>query len=106
MDKDWFRRTLRARSMTTGDLADAIDRDRAVVSRVLNGHQPATLDMAKAFARDNIFVWSGHNYAIEPVTRMGLMDKGGVLRVGLAHYNTEAEVDALLSSLTRQIRSA
>ena len=37
---------------------------------------------------------------------MGLMDKGGVLRVGLAHYNTEDEVDALLSSLTRQIRSA
>ena len=31
---------------------------------------------------------------------------GGVLRVGLAHYNTEAEVDALLSSITRQIRSA
>ena len=61
--------------------------------------------MAKAFARDNIFVWSGHNYAIEPVSRMGLMEKGGVLRVGLAHYNTEAEVEAFLSSLTRQIRS-
>ena len=51
-------------------------------------------------------MWSGHNYAIEPVSSMGLMDKGGVLRVGLAHYNTEAEVDALLSSLTRQIRNA
>ena len=41
------------------------------------------------------------HYAIEPVARMGLMDKGGVLRAGLAHYNTEGEVDALLSSLTR-----
>jgi selenocysteine lyase/cysteine desulfurase len=27
------------------------------------------------------------------------------LRVGLAHYNTEAEVDALLSSLTRIVRN-
>ena len=72
------------------------------VSFTLEGHHPN--DLAQGFARDNIFVWSGHNYAIEPVSRMGLMDKGGVLRVGLAHYNTEAEVDALLSSLTRQIK--
>ena len=84
--------------------ANAMHRRVPTVSFTLEGHHPQ--DMAKAFAKDNIFVWSGHNYAIEPVSRMGLMDKGGVLRVGLAHYNTEAEVDALLSSLTRQIRSA
>ena len=83
---------------------NAMHRRVPTVSFTLEGHHPQNL--AKAFARDNIFVWSGHNYAIEPVSRMGLMDKGGVLRVGLAHYNTEAEVDALLSSLTRQIRSA
>ena len=41
-----------------------------------------------AFAQDNIFVWSGHNYAIEPVTRMGLMEKGGVLRVEAAEAST------------------
>ena len=56
--------------------------------------------LAKAFASENIFVWSGHNYAVEPVTRMGLMDKGGVLRVGLAHYNTEAEVDGFITTLS------
>jgi cysteine desulfurase family protein (TIGR01976 family) len=84
--------------------ANAMHRRVPTVSFTLDGHHPQ--DMAKAFAQDNIFVWSGHNYAIEPVSRMGLMDRGGVLRVGLAHYNTEEEVDALLSSLTRQIRSA
>jgi cysteine desulfurase family protein (TIGR01976 family) len=84
--------------------ANAVHRRVPTVSFTLDGHHPQ--DMAKAFAKDNIFVWSGHNYAIEPVSRMGLMETGGVLRVGLAHYNTEAEVDALLSSLTRQIRSA
>lgn len=84
--------------------ANAMHRRVPTVSFTLDGHHPQ--DMAKAFAKDNIFVWSGHNYAIEPVSRMGLMYKGGVLRVGLAHYNTEAEVDALLSSLTRQTRSA
>ena len=84
--------------------ANAMHRRVPTVSFTLDGHHPEAL--AKAFAKDNIFVWSGHNYAIEPVGRMGLMDKGGVLRVGLAHYNTDAEVDAFLSSLTRQIRSA
>ena len=34
---------------------------------------------------------------------MVLADKGGVLRVGLAHYNTAAEVDQLLGSLTRSL---
>jgi selenocysteine lyase/cysteine desulfurase len=76
---------------------NAMHRRIPTVSFTLDGHHPARL--AKAFAADNIFVWSGHNYAIEPVTRMGLMESGGVLRVGLAHYNTEAEVDALLRSL-------
>ena len=84
--------------------ANAMHRRVPTVSFTIEGRHPQ--DMAQAFARDNIFVWSGHNYAIEPVSRMGLMDKGGVLRVGLAHYNTEAEVDALLSSLTRQTRSS
>lgn len=82
--------------------ANAMHRRVPTVSFTLEGHHPT--DLAKNFAKDNIFVWSGHNYAIEPVSRMGLMDKGGVLRVGLAHYNTEAEVDALLSSLTRQVK--
>lgn len=84
--------------------ANAMHRRVPTVSFTLEGHRPQ--DLAQGFAKDNIFVWSGHNYAVEPVSRMGLMEKGGVLRVGLAHYNTEEEVDALLSSLTRQTRSA
>lgn len=82
--------------------ANAMHRRVPTVSFTLDGHHPA--DLARNFAKDNIFVWSGHNYAIEPCARMGLMDKGGVLRIGLAHYNTEAEVEALLASLTRQTR--
>jgi cysteine desulfurase family protein (TIGR01976 family) len=82
--------------------ANAAHRRVPTVSFTLDGHHPEAL--ARGFAADNIFVWSGHNYAIEPVGRMGLMDKGGVLRVGLAHYNTAAEIDRLASSLTRMIR--
>jgi cysteine desulfurase family protein (TIGR01976 family) len=90
---------LKIRGITS---ANAVHRRVPTVSFTLEGHHPD--DLAKGFAKDNIFVWSGHNYAIEPVGRMGLMDKGGVLRVGLAHYNTAAEVDALAASLTRMVR--
>ena len=91
---------LKVRGITS---ANAMHRRVPTVSFTLDGHHPEAL--ARGFARDNIFVWSGHNYAIEPVARMGLMDKGGVLRVGLAHYNTEAEIGRLLDSLTRIARS-
>jgi cysteine desulfurase family protein (TIGR01976 family) len=82
--------------------ANAMHRRVPTVSLTWAGHHPAAL--AKALAQENIFVWSGHNYAIEPVRRLGLLDKGGVLRIGLAHYNTIEEVDALLAALARIAR--
>ncbi|NIP96772.1 MAG: cysteine desulfurase-like protein, partial [Akkermansiaceae bacterium] len=48
---------------------------------------------ARELARRNIFVWSGHNYAVEVVASLGLQDAGGVVRVGPVHYNSTAEVD-------------
>ncbi len=68
------------------------------VSFTLDGHHPK--DLAAAFASRNVFVWSGHNYAVEPTRALGLMEKGGVLRVGLAHYNTPVEVDGFLEVLS------
>jgi selenocysteine lyase/cysteine desulfurase len=89
---------LRVRGITS---ANAMHRRVPTVSFTIEGVAPSKL--AKHFAGENIFVWSGHNYAIEPCTRMGLMDKGGVLRVGLAHYNTPEEVDQFIASLRRAV---
>ncbi len=50
MDKDWFKRRLRMQGKTSDDLAKAIGRDRAVVSRIMNGHQQMSLDQAKVIA--------------------------------------------------------
>ncbi|HEV7180037.1 MAG TPA: aminotransferase class V-fold PLP-dependent enzyme, partial [Candidatus Baltobacteraceae bacterium] len=55
--------------------------------------------IAKALAKRNIFVWSGNNYALEVVRSLGIDEDSGVVRIGLAHYNTEAEVDAVLEAL-------
>jgi selenocysteine lyase/cysteine desulfurase len=81
--------------------ANAMHRRVPTVSFTVDGVEPVNL--AKHFAAENIFVWSGHNYALEPIRAMGLADKGGVLRVGLAHYNTAAEVDVFVASLTRAL---
>lgn len=64
---------------------------------------PAVL--AQGFADEGIFVWSGHNYAVEVVRTLGLLDRGGVLRIGLAHYNTAEEIDLCLDVLDRMIRA-
>ncbi|MCA0432371.1 MAG: cysteine desulfurase-like protein [Proteobacteria bacterium] len=82
--------------------ANAMHRRVPTVSFTIDGKTPESL--ARHFAAENIFVWSGHNYAVEPVGRLGLLDKGGVLRVGLAHYNTTEEVDQFVASLYRAIQ--
>jgi cysteine desulfurase family protein (TIGR01976 family) len=46
-----------------------------------------------------IFTWDGNFYALNLAERLGVEQHGGVLRVGLVHYNTAEEVDRLLSLL-------
>jgi len=60
--------------------------------------------LAKALAAEGINVWSGHNYAFELANYLGL-DEDGVLRIGLAHYNTAAEVDRIVQSLRILLQS-
>jgi cysteine desulfurase family protein (TIGR01976 family) len=80
----------------------AFDRRVPTVSFIHERLTPS--EMSASFAAENIFVWDGHNYALEVIRRLGLLESGGVLRVGLAHYNTAEEVDALLDALGRMIR--
>ncbi len=53
--------------------------------------------------RKNIFVWSGHNYAVEVAKTLGIYDTGGAVRVGPVHYNSHDEIDELLAALARII---
>ena len=65
----------------------------------VEGVHPATT--AARLAEEGIFVWSGHNYALEVMRRLGKLESGGLVRVGFMHYNTEREVDRLLAVLDR-----
>ena len=75
----------------------AMDRRVPTVSFSVEGRHPDQL--AKALGDKNIFVWSGHNYALEAVRVMGLLEKGGLVRVGPVHYNTEEEIEKFLEEL-------
>ena len=55
--------------------------------------------IAQKLADENIFVWHGHNYALEVVRLMGIEDSGGVVRIGPVHYNTIQEIDRTLEVL-------
>jgi len=55
--------------------------------------------IAMALAERNIFVWSGHNYAVEAADALGILESGGAVRVGPVHYNSIAEIDTLLTAL-------
>jgi len=50
-------------------------------------------------ATKNICAWDGHFYAARAIEVLGLMEKGGVTRIGMALYNTKEEVDALLDEI-------
>ncbi len=53
---------------------------------------------AERLAALGLFVWDGNYYALNWSEQLGLEPEGAV-RIGLAHYNTEAEVDRLLEAL-------
>jgi cysteine desulfurase family protein (TIGR01976 family) len=67
------------------------------VSFTVEGLAPQ--EIARRLDEASIFVWAGNFYALAVTERLGLEGRGGLLRVGLAHYNTAEEVDRLLNVL-------
>jgi cysteine desulfurase family protein (TIGR01976 family) len=55
---------------------------------------------AEELGRQGIAVWDGDFYATGLIERLGLAPDG-VVRIGLTHYNTRAEVDRLIEELAR-----
>ena len=66
-------------------------------SFTLPGHRPRAI--AEHLASRAISAWEGDFYAWELVRALGLDDEGGLLRIGLVHYNTLEEVDRLVEAL-------
>jgi cysteine desulfurase family protein (TIGR01976 family) len=63
---------------------------------VREGYLPDAI--AEHLAQHEIYVWSGNYYAVEIMERLGHTEHG-MVRVGLAHYNTHAEIDRFAEAL-------
>ena len=55
--------------------------------------------VAEELGAQGIFVWDGDYYAVGVMNRLGMADRGGLVRIGFVHYNTVAEVDRVLAAL-------
>ncbi len=77
--------------------ADAMARRVPTIAFTHDSIAPAAI--AESLAQQNIFVWSGHNYAVEVAKTLGLYESGGAVRIGPVHYNSHAEIDELLAAL-------
>jgi cysteine desulfurase family protein (TIGR01976 family) len=67
------------------------------VSFTLEGWAPRKIAEGLAAARIN--AWDGNYYALAVTERLGLEASGGMLRIGLVHYNTSEEIERLQSAL-------
>jgi len=69
----------------------------STVSVRLANHSPVKI--AAFLGERGIFTWDGNYYALNLTERLGVEASGGLLRIGLVHYNRAEEVDRLLAAL-------
>jgi cysteine desulfurase family protein (TIGR01976 family) len=69
----------------------------STVSLRLTNYTPT--EIATFLGERGIFTWDGNYYALNLTERLGVEAIGGLLRIGLVHYNTLEEVDRLLAAL-------
>lgn len=80
-------------------ITDEKSQDRRVPTVSFTHSKTAPASVAEGLAKQNIFVWSGHNYAVEVARSLGIYETGGAVRVGPVHYNSIAEIDEFLKAL-------
>ncbi len=83
------------------DPARLLERTPTVSFR-MQQYTPAVI--AERLGRENIYVWDGNFYALEVTTRLGVEGRGGIVRIGLVHYNTDEEIDRCVRVLEEMAR--
>jgi cysteine desulfurase family protein (TIGR01976 family) len=87
-------------------LTDASRFDERVptVSFTVEGMHPR--EVARGLGERAINVWDGDYYAVEVTRRLGLEQSGGMVRIGLVHYNSLEEIARLVQALRDVVRAA
>lgn len=77
-------------------LTDRKDWSKRVATVALRKSGTTPMALAQTLADANVFSWHGNFYAVNASERLGVEASGGVLRLGLVHYNTIDEIDYCL----------
>jgi cysteine desulfurase family protein (TIGR01976 family) len=81
---------------------DRLDERVPTVSFTVEGKDPERL--ADEIGNHGIYVWNGHNYALAIVERLGLLEAGGMIRVGPVHYTTVDELEKFGEVLRKVVK--
>jgi len=71
----------------------------STVAFTIDGVRPD--EACRRLGDEGLFLWDGDFYAVRLVERLGLAERGGLVRAGLAPYTTEGEVERLLEGVRR-----
>lgn len=71
----------------------------ATIAVRVAGHKP--LDLATKLGERGFFTWDGNFYALNLTEQLDVERLGGLLRIGLVHYNTMEEVERLVAALRK-----
>jgi selenocysteine lyase/cysteine desulfurase len=85
----------------TWGIADAarVAERAPTISITVSGHSPRAV--ATALGEAGVFAWDGDFYATGLIERLGQAETGGVVRLGMVHYNTADEVERVLGEVAR-----
>ncbi len=76
----------------------------STVSFTINGVNSG--EIGKFFAERGLFVWDGDFYAVETICNvLKLEEMGGLVRIGLAPYNIQSEIDRVLAAVQEFLQS-
>ncbi len=81
-------------------IVDRADFDRRTPTAAISVEGMTPRAFAERLGAQGIAVWDGDFYATGLIERLGLAEQGGVVRIGLTHYNTEAEVARLAAAVS------
>lgn len=71
------------------------------VSFTIQGKTPE--EVGKTLGERGINSWNGDFYAVEAIRALGLEESGGLVRVGMAPYCTESDIDRLLNTINELV---
>lgn len=94
-------------SIPGAEVRGIVDNNRApervptVIFR-LASHTPD--EIAQYLAQQHVYVWSGDYYAVETMQALGHDTDGGMVRIGIAHYNTKEDIAQTLQHINNLIK--